>query len=322
MKFINGNNEYYILQKMSNNAGLIVECFFLISGYFLYNSIKNDKESILKFIFKKIFRLGPVLWTSIVLGIVFFKQSYIVGLFNSLFLQCVGLSLDYKGINWYISPFFWAIVFYYIVIKTFDNQRTNVFFCGLVYFCYLANITLCKGSFGRETVYGIINLGLARALAGIGLGYMIGVCLEHIKDIRLIKKDLYRKYLFSLLEIMSSGFLIRYFLFGLGYKNGFVVVIMFSILLICFVKQLGIISTLLNRPVFSIFGKYSYSIYVMQQSSFYILQKTYWKTDVVNDTFLCISSSLAFCVLIGVFVYHFIEKPAYKKGLEVLKGVK
>ena len=115
MKYIGINFDYRILQKLSDNAG---ECFFIISGYFLYkNIIENKDVSIAQFIWKKIIRLAPVLIFSVLLGVIFFKQNIYSAIFNSLFLQCIGLSLDYKGINWYISPLFWTLIFYYAVFK-------------------------------------------------------------------------------------------------------------------------------------------------------------------------------------------------------------
>ncbi len=44
MKFVGNNEGYYLLQKLSDNAGWIVECFFIISGYFLYKSICEKKK--------------------------------------------------------------------------------------------------------------------------------------------------------------------------------------------------------------------------------------------------------------------------------------
>lgn len=320
IKFVGKNGDYHFLQKLSVNAGWIVECFFIISGYFLYTTLHNSKEDIKEFVLKKIFRLGPVLWLSIIFGIIFFKQSIIVGLFNSLFLQCVGLSLDYKGINWYISPFFWASIFLFSILKTLDSKRQMFFLGALTYLAYVVNITYCNGGFGRETVYGLVNLGLARALAGIGLGYMIAVLLETFKDLNWFSNKRIQTVLVSVIEITSFSFLIKYFLFGLKHKNAFVVVIVFSILFICFVKKQGVLSRSLNRPIFSRVGKYSYSIYVMQQTCFYILAKTIWITPIIQETILCLFCSLVFCVLIGILVYYCVERPMYKKGAELMKG--
>ena len=287
--------------------------FFIISGYFLYKNINNSNSvGISKFIWKKIARLQPVLLFSIIIGVIFFEQSIYPAIFNSVFLQCIGLSLDYKGINWYISPLFWTLIFYYSVFKNHNNKKTYVVVGGICYFAYLANINYCNGCFGRETVYGIINLGLARALAGIGLGLLIGKMLDEFQYFLFRINEKIKLVFMTVVEISAFVFLIKYFLFGLKYKNAFIVVVVFSILFISFINRNGLLSKVLNNHIFSLLGKYSYSIYVMQQISFWIMQKTLWKTQIVENTSICILVSLIFSILLGIVTYHLIEKPISK----------
>lgn len=310
MKYIGNNYDYKILAKLSDDAGWIVECFFIISGYFLYKNIVNSNSiDITKFIWKKITRLWPVLIFSIIIGVVFFKQNIYPAIFNSLFLQCIGFSLDYKGINWYISPLFWALILYYAIFKNFDNKKAYVFVGGICYFGYLININYCHGGFGRGVIYNILDLSFLRALAGIGLGILIGKLLT---EFTFTMNEKIKYILFSIIEISSIIFLIRYFLFGLKYKNAFIVIIVFSLMFISFVRQYGILSQVLNLSIFSQLGKYAYSIYVMQQISFWIMQKTLWKTQIVENTSLCILVSLIFSIILGVITYHLIEKPFSK----------
>lgn len=312
LPYIGMNNDYLVLRELSRNAAYIVECFFIISGYFLYKNLNDSNNiSITKFILKKIARLGPVLIFSCIIGVIFFHQSIYPALFNSLFLQCIGLSLDYRGINWYISPLFWALIFYYSLFKLFDNKKLYIFVGCICYVFYLANINYCDGRFARETVYGIINLGLARALAGIGLGILIGKGIDEFNGITFRINKKIKFLIISFIEISSTIFLIKYFLLGLKYKNAFIVVIIFSILFICFINQCGALSKLLNLRIFSKLGKYSYSIYVMQQISFWIMQKSLWKMSIINNTVMCIIISLFFSIFLGIITYYIIEKSFY-----------
>ena len=228
----------------------------------------------------------------------------------------IGLSLEYKGINWYISPLFWASLFYYAVIKVLEPKKANVLIAVIVYFSYLVNISSCNGGFGRETVYGIVNLGLTRALAGIGLGYLIGVGIETFQTIGFNYKNKHTKRgkiaVLTMVELIICIFFVYYFLLGGQYQNKFIVVILFSVLLISFLLRGGMVSRELNRPVFSLLGKYAYSIYVMQQISFWILQKTLWRTNIVGRVGLCICVSLLFSILVGVITYYMIECPFSK----------
>lgn len=311
---------YLALQSLSGNAGLIVECFFILSGYFLFASVRDHGDMpFLAFAARKAFRLGPVLAFSTVIGVLFFRQSKYAAVFNVLFLQCTGLSLEYKGINWYISPLFWGLLFYFALLKYFDRKKAHVGMAVLVYFCYLVNITRCSGGFGRETVYGVVNLGLARALAGLGLGYLLGLALNEADQLRLSAAPGWEKRLSvgacavsTLLEAGILGFLLKYFLLGGKYQNRMIVVVLFSVLLICFVCRKGLISRLLNAPLCSALGRYAYSIYVMQQTAFFLLQRTLWKTGLVDRVGLCIGLSLLFSAALGVGTYYLVERPGMK----------
>lgn len=303
---------------MSDNAGWIVECFFIISGYFLFRSLNNNKD-FFTFIVKKVFRLAPVLIFFNLISVIFSHQDKITAIFNILFLQCIGLSIDFKGINWYISPLFWSLIFYSYLLKFF-NRKIYLLIIVIIYLPYLINISYTNGSFGRETVFGVINLGFCRGLAGIGLGIIIAKGLDLLKNKHLsINKNIQLILLFSLIELFCTSFLIKYFLFSFKYNNNFIVVIIFSLLFICFIYKKGIISFLLDRKLFSLLGRYAYSIYVMQQFCFWILQRSLWKTDIVQSPFICLSLSLFFCIIIGIITYHVIEKPCNSLYLKIFK---
>lgn len=173
---------YTTLSKLSNNAGVIVECFFIIAGIFLHKSLEKSSDcSYVEYIYAKICRLWPVLAFSWLLEVMFFGCKPATAFINSFFLQCVGVTVDYKGINWFISPYFWAILFYAGVMKAVSKKVAMLVIAIIVYFSYVANIKYCNGGFGRETVYGLLNLGMMRALAGIGLGMLLCSLLEYLK---------------------------------------------------------------------------------------------------------------------------------------------
>lgn len=313
MGYIGDNTIYLHLADLCNDAGIIVECFFIISGYFLFQSyINKPNTTILQFSLKKIFRLLPVLLFTLVIGVVFGNPDIEKTILNGLFLQCIGLSLDYKGINWYISSLFWATMFYFVLLKTTDNKKTNFLIAIITYFSY---VLLVNNYFGRATIYGFLCLGLVRALAGIGLGYLIGLVLQELKKVRFVNwggRSQVQYIVISLIEIATFYYLLKWFLLGKNYDNSFIVVIMFSILFICFLKGKGLLSQLLDKKIFSVFGRYAYSIYVMQQIAFNILQKTLWQTAIVDNVSICLVISLVFCTVVGVLTYHLVEQPCAK----------
>lgn len=286
-----------------------------MSGYFLYISMQKKNESVFQFAMKKIIRLWPVLAFSTIFVFVFGHfnvQNIFTQLLNLLFLQCIGLSLEYKGINWYLSPLFWGLLFYFSLYKNLNRQKSLFLTLVLVYFGYLANISFTNGGFGRGTVWGIVNLSLCRALAGVGLGAVLATLLSDLENVHIeVISGKTKKILASIFEVSTFVGLCYYFFTPLKY-NAFIVIPLFSILFILFVKKVGYFSSVLNCSIFALFGRYSYSIYVMQQTSFWILQKTLWQTTIVNHIAVCLMLSLLSSFFIGVITYHLIEKPAGK----------
>lgn len=116
----------------------------------------------------------------------------------------------------------------------------------------------------------------------------------------------------SFVEFYCLIFLLNNFAFHImSYKNVMIYVFTFSILLILFVFKKGLLSNLLNNDISVCLGKYAYSIYVMQQVSFYLLKISLWKYQnlVYTHVGVVLFISLLFSVLVGILVYHLIEKP-------------
>lgn len=318
MGYVGDNGIYKILQSKSDDAMYIVEMFFVIAGFFFYYSYHRKETDCLGFIIGKMVRLWPVLALSTLLGGLLGKFSC-TDIFNLLFLQCMGISLEYKGINWYISSYFWAIVFLYGLLKNVKPQNRNFILAILVYLSYVININYCNGGFGRETVYVVFSLGLLRGIAGIGLGYLIADMYEYIrktkwKDFFAIKNEKVEFVVFSILEILSFGFLLIFTLLNkLEYQNKFIFVIFFVILFVCFILKKGVLSKLSNQKIFGMLGKYTFSIYAIQQVSFTVMQNTIWKsTALIEHAGLCLLISVGVSLLFGVAAYYLVENPCAK----------
>ena len=135
-----------ILKSLSHTADL----FFIISGYFLYKSIlKNPEINLLNFAIKRLKRLLPVLFVSILL-IGIFNLHYNNGnLFNfysliyqTCLLQTTGISKIGNLLNpyaWYIATLFWSSIFYFLIIKCFPKiEQRQLIFLLLVFMGYTA----------------------------------------------------------------------------------------------------------------------------------------------------------------------------------------
>lgn len=308
---------YEALALSCSHTYLIVECFFIIAGFFLFKTFVCKKDLSFKdFVVDKIARLWPVLAFYLLLEGFGYRQFL-----NLFFLQSIGISLESQGINWYISPFFWVLIFYFYLLKNFSLKAVNLVIALCVYFGFVININYLSGSFGRNVIFDFLNLGMLRALAGIGIGYFIGNFYMSKKD-KIEKLNSKLSYiLFSVFEVLTFGFLIYHFLFSpLQYKNHFIFVIVFSIFFILLLFKKGVVSNVLDKlPIYKL-GKYSYSIYVMQQLSFYWLRKSLWKySSLLDNVGLTITLSLLFSFIVGVLTYYLIEKPGRKLIYKILR---
>lgn len=323
MDYTGNCNLYLQLAQQSKYAKYIVECFFIISGYFLYHTIRRHPEMTTQsFIVRRVIRLWPVLACSIIISAVFFGKSLYASFVDLLFLQSSGLATDWQGLNWYVSAFFVVEVFYFVLYKCFRNSpRMKLLICMLIYFGYEININAMDGGFGRKMFHGIINLGMARAVAGIGLGYLFAIewtgFTEKWKEQKVMqpKTDTREVLLISILEILTlSMLLVDFFCSKKAYDNQFIVVILFPVFLACLLTRKGIFSRFTDHAAIGFPGKYAYSIYVMQEVAFAVLQRSFWRnTEFLHDHPV---SSLAISVFLsvglGILTYHLVEQPAAK----------
>ncbi|MBQ6516028.1 acyltransferase [bacterium] len=317
----NGANSiiYQNLVDISRDTYHIIACFFIISGFFLYQTFINKKElSWFDFLKSKIARLWPVLAFSIVITIIFFGINIFNAVINIMFLQCIGISFMYKGINWFISPLFWGLLFYFYILKVFSQKHANLIIAICTYFSFVGLINNFNGDFSRETFNCFFSGGMLIALANIGLGYFTGVFYGKIKDSADVCTSKIKRifdFLFiNTIEILCFGFLIYNFIFHkIDYQNKFIFVLVFTVMFLLFLKSKGILSALFNSKWISYCGRYAYSIFVMQQIGFNILKNTLWKIPTfVSNAPLCISVSIAVTIIIGIVTYYAVELPAGK----------
>ena len=80
------------------------------------------------------------------------------------------------GSLWYVPALLWTLVFFFYLRKYYKREDVNLWIAILVIFCYGFILHTQGGRIYQvqETYYYIFNIGMLRALAGIGLGYLIG----------------------------------------------------------------------------------------------------------------------------------------------------
>lgn len=315
-----------LYDKLGENSfgGILVECFFIISGYFLYYTFKNHKDmTFSRFTYSKVARLWPVLFFTIVVETLFFNRSIYDGFFNSLFLQCIGLTTNYKGIAWYVSPLFWSFLFYFGLHKLVKKEKNFCFIIAVIaYFGYAININSQDGGMGREVAFGFLSMGLFRSLAGIAVGYLVATAVNLINENGLTERITNSKsgkaVFFLLCSAVEVASLVMIFLDCFSKKfhssNDIFIVIMFVALLLSLSFKTGIVSVIINNRFFGFFGRYAYSIYLIQQTVMWTFQKNLWQNTsfVENHALRCIALSLLIIVAAGIAVYYIVEKPCAK----------
>ncbi len=322
MPYTDNAEIYQCLAEQSKYTKYIVECFFIISGYFLYQSmVRHPEKGLGRFVWGKIARLWPVLACATLISVIFMKKSVYSAIINLCFLQSTSLAIDWKGLNWYVSAFFFAEIFYFMLYKAVRNAAARrLIVCLIVYFGYSLNLMTTNGEFGRKVVYGVFSLAIARALAGVGLGCLIGeayktfACGEN--HLKIVLSEKWRIFLVSVLET-GSFLLLLYDFFGgkNAPQNQFLVVVCFSVLFVCMLTEKGILSKIISRSRLCRMGKYAYSIYVMQETAFLLLKRTLWKNSVFVQRYaaLCLGISVLAAVVLGIIIYYLVERPAGEK---------
>lgn len=301
---------------------LPVDFFFIISGFFLFGNI-NYSQSFISFVIKKLKRLMPT-----VLGILLI--SFIVSLFTpykwvnheNLFailnIQNVGwtLQLGNNPSSWFVSSLFWGMCFYFYLGKIVSQKVFNFVTACLVFICYAIFVHV-PSKLHLVNYYYFINIGMVRALAGIGLGYFVRMLYNDYSEVLKSQfNTLKSKIIFSALEIYLFFTLFYYLCFhASSYNNVLFEVIIFLLLFICFLLHKGILSKLLENNVSSFLGKFTYSIFL----SHYLI-KDLWNIYIMNKCqhfviyhpIINIVSIFIVSIIVGMLTYYLIEKPSAK----------
>lgn len=307
------NARYAQLAEPLNYSTNIVICFFIIGGVFMYRSFASRPElPVFEYIVSRVVRLWPVLVFAMLVGKIDWNRTLI----NAAFLQCSGLSLENKGILWYVSSFFFSNIFLYAILRSFSRRKAAFGISILVYFCTAFLINYNNGLIGgRDTVLYVLSIGVLRGVAFTGVGILLAMIYEKLRAMLELAplSDLSQKILFVIkaaTEILTIRFLYNYFMLSKRVSNHIILVLVFSLFLLCLLSRNDPLGLVLNRKVFGFCGKYAYSIYVMQGTSFYLLQKTLWNSEAfVSNVWLALAVSTAFAVAVGIGTYYLVERP-------------
>ena len=135
-KYVNWDLYESFAQK-SSNAERLVEAFLIIAGFFMFFSINTKKQTIGQFFIDKFVRLWPVFALATILCVIIGKFDGYYAFINLSMLYSIGFTPKVMGITWFIPPFFWAMIFYFYIIKNFNSKHLNFIIILMVYFCFV-----------------------------------------------------------------------------------------------------------------------------------------------------------------------------------------
>ena len=313
------------------NATLtIVDSFFILTGFFMFNTVTYKNITTMQFMKRKIIRLWPVYFFSFIAFFVLSKFKVCSfnlydDILNLLFLQCSGhkLSLGDSGYSWYISSLFWVSLFYFYLLRNFQKKNARLIIGIMTFFSYILLIHKFDGGVGAHISPPLLELfvpGILRALGGIGLGYFIGEIFDNLKNIKSEDLNIYKRISIFITELIITLFLLYNYLIKKVYNNSLLYILAFGVLLLLLALQIGKYSQVLNWKGFEYIGRYSYSIYIMHQPVFLTLKKYIWTKDfVINNPIKSVLIGIFTCLIVGILTYHLIEQPGRKLLKYVLK---
>ena len=318
----------------TSNGQKAVDLFFMLSGFFFVLTL-NLKQNTLDFVKKKIIRFYPVFIFVILLTLLasLFRLTNFHFYDNLLCFLCLdGTGLAFKRgdvtVFWYISSMLWVLLALFYSLKIFKKEQVNLFLVCAVFFCYSFLIHAKGGKItnNTQTFYYIFNVGMLRAIGGIGIGYFIGEWYKNnVEKIKNYTFNIYQKIFLTIIEFMCIYFTINnLMLHKIKFKNDMIFIVTFAILIICFLLKGGYISRILDNDFWGKISKYTYSIYMTHNVVRFVLKNSFW---VSNSEFVyaypMFNSFIAFVLvlILGIFTYHFVEKPCAQYFKERAKSL-
>lgn len=324
LPIINGIYPQVDAQAFSVLGGLCVVFFFIISGFFFPT---ENKQTMFEFVTKKIIRLWPVLFFSILIH----TKSF-CDVLNMFFIE-KGLGIVPVSVNtvnpasWYVCVLFWLSIIFYLAIKNYGIKNL-IFPLSVISFFSLIMVLNSAKTMYYEVCNGIFTAGILWGLFGISFGMILKQIYLNIKD--LFDNSILNKLIFTVLELtLFTAFLYLIFLSGNKDSSTIISIFVFTLMFFVFLFNKGILGTFLGE--FSKLGRYAYSIYLMQFPAFYIMRKTIFSGGgempsanffLTQPDWLIIIISILIPTIIGILVYHIIEVPIgilLKKFFERIK---
>lgn len=307
-----------LLNKRFNGPiGYLTDCFFIISGFFMFFTFLRPNLTLGKLIWSKVKRLWPALFGAIAFAWILSKFEIVSfnKYANLIMLTFTGRALfecmTNIGVAWYVSSMFWGFIVYYLICQSVGSQKiTIISLLVILGYSILMNKAIAPGGiYGEPIVWNnTILYFLIRAISGMGLGYLIANFYQ--KNNEETFPLLSKKYIATILEILLFYILIKISLVKTSPYSYPLIIFSFSILLYLFIVKKGIFSQFFEKNIFSFLGKYCYCIYLIQEDIFPLCFRYLWSHEhigVKNYPLTNIIVSIMSVILAGVILHYLIQ---------------
>ena len=317
--------------KIMQGAFLAVDCFFILSGFVLTQSIVLKNLTFNQFLVQRIARIFPLFWLSLALVVVaseidITNNNNIYDFITQFFLlHSLGFITQHLGWNypsWTLSVEFWLnIGMLYFMVRYIESKRekSGIFMAMLLVLCF-ASIFFIRAGNGNFDIYlnqifGFTNIGVIRCL----IGFSIGVLLYYASKSEFLVKNFSKSKSYIFLCEIILLFLLYCCLKrnGLSYNFLCVFIVFPLIVLISAVRtNVSLFSQICSLPIIRELGNFSYAVYLLHVPFLYFLATFSWfttKEPYFQSIVLCVAT-----FAVSVPVYYFYEKKAKKILIEKL----
>lgn len=301
----NFNHIFFLFFK---NQALLVDCFFIFSGFFLYQYCKK-KNSLLTFCKRRIITFYPALLLSF-FGLYLFhlygkvnfltKENisyiFIYGIFKPI------LKFNNFDYSWYVFVLLGVSGCFVIVNRILPNKLFN----SLVFCLFLINIYfwnkfyILTQEFVKVSVFNVTNLGVIRGVFGISLGYLTGIFVEKY-ILNLPKKYFYQT---TVTEIITCVFLCFLIFAKPTQTLKWIIPILCCYLLCLCIYSNGFLTQKLNQIQFSKLGIITFNIYIFQGIAFLIFNTFFFEMVKSYPKHLIFLLYIIFPVVFGTIISY------------------
>jgi len=275
------------------NAGMVVDMFFALSGFFLVGSFQSKKYiNAWHYTGKKLKRIYPYyLFAFVVLfagsrvfnryGPVMMITEFFTLLPEMFLLQNVGIFSG--GINyplWQLSTLFVATHILFSLLHWNEHAALNVI-CPVISICSftaMANITGGTDVDPWGVMGNVVYVPLLRAMGAVSLGMFV-----HYPVMRILKR-LEKSSLPSMPWLVSAGGVAAFGVLWLN-RNSYAVMIPLFCIVICFLYRKSVFTVLFEKPVFAGLEKLSLAVYLNHSLIIYLLRRAAVFESIISSTY-------------------------------------